>query len=691
MGRQREMDDLRAALDDTLSGHGHLIMLVGEPGIGKTRTAQELAVAAESQGVHVFWGRCYEEEGVPPYWPWVQLIRSYVQQIDLEQLGSEMGPGAVHIAEIVSEVGEKLPGLESPPTLDPEHARFRLFDSITTFLKNAAQARPLMLVLEDLHWADKPALSLLQFLTREMGGSRLLVVGTYRDVEMSRQHPLFDTLAQLSREPVFRRELLGGLSQEDTGQFISATAGLNPPQMLVESIYAHTEGNPFFMTEVIHLLSERGELLGEETGRTESIGVPESVREVIGQRLNRLSDRCNRTLTTASVVGREFSLGQLGRLLDDLSEEELLEALEEASAARIIEELSRAPESYQFSHALIQETLVSDLSVARRIRLHARIGEALEEMHAAEIEAHASELAHHFARAEPVLGTDKLVRYSRIAGERALSTYAWEEAGVHFTRALNAERVALSGTEPAKDAETADLLFGLGRAQAGAFPLYRVREAITTLGRAFNYYADVLDVDRALAVVHYPIIGLGVGRRSGRAQMLERAMTLIHPDSHEEGRLLSDYGAALGLHEGDYSGAQAALNRAITIARREDDAALEMRSLCHAARVDRLQGRIKEALDKSLRALELAPQANDLASEADAHFQAGGHSLLLGDSDSARYHASAIWVPAEKLGDRFSTLNALLLNIRHSMLVGEWAVAREFSDRALTTASLDAR
>jgi predicted ATPase len=206
---------LRSALEEALSGQGRLVVVAGEPGIGKTRTAQELAAYAETQGTEVVWGRCYEEEGTPPYWPWVQIIRSYLQQREGEQLASVVGPGAADIAEIVPQVREKLTDLQPPPALEPEQARFRLFESISTFLKNAAQTQPLLLVLDDLHWADQASLLLLEFLAREMPSSFLVVVGTYRDVEVSRPHPLTDTLAQLAREPVMQRVLLRGLSQDE--------------------------------------------------------------------------------------------------------------------------------------------------------------------------------------------------------------------------------------------------------------------------------------------------------------------------------------------------------------------------------------------------------------------------------------------------------------------------------------------
>ena len=219
-----------------------------------------------------------------------------------------MGPGAADIAEIVPEVREKLPGLDPPPYLEPQQARFRLFDSITGFLRNAARYQPLVLVLDDLHWADEPSLLLLRFLAQQLAGSSILVLGCYRDVELSRQHPLSETLAWLSREQAFQRHLLRGLSREETGRLIEEICAVRPSQPLVENVFVHTEGNPYFMTEVVRLLSLQGELEGAETGGPRHLRIPEGVREVIGQRLNQLSKRCNLALTTASVIGREFSL-----------------------------------------------------------------------------------------------------------------------------------------------------------------------------------------------------------------------------------------------------------------------------------------------------------------------------------------------------------------------------------------------
>lgn len=352
MGRQSEMGELVSAFDDARSGRGRLVMLVGEPGIGKTRTAEEFAAYAPEQGSLVLWGRCHEQQGMPPFWPWVQAIRSYVREREPEQLQSDMGAGASVIAEIKPDVNELLPDLKAPPELEsPEQARFRLFDAITTLLKNVSvQSNALTLILDNLHWADKPSLLLLEFLSQELADSHLIIIGTYRDVDLSRQHPLAKTLGELTRARLFQRVALRGLSLEDEGASIQATSGAQPNQEFVELVHSRTEGNPLFIGEVLRMLEQEG---GDAQGSAD-IRIPEGVREVIGRRLNRLTDQCNRALTVASVIGREFEFTQLVRFMEGVSEDGLLESLEEALSARVIAEIPQSVGSYQFSHALIQ-------------------------------------------------------------------------------------------------------------------------------------------------------------------------------------------------------------------------------------------------------------------------------------------------------------------------------------------------
>jgi predicted ATPase len=317
-------------------------------------------------------------------------------------------------------------------------------------------AQPVVVIVDDLHWSDRPTLLLLEFMARELANSRILLVGTYRDVELNRRHPLALTLGDLTRERLFERVLLRGLSKEDVGKFIEVAAGLKPPQGLVDAVHTQTEGNPLFVTEVVRLLVQEGHLspdkLNEDPeGRRSTRGhgktttwivrVPEGVREVIGRRLDRLSERCNGVLTIAAVIGRQFSLQQLLAVLNDssaspderVSEDRLFEHLEEALAGRVIEELPKSVGLYQFTHALIQETLTNELSTTHRVRLHGRIARSLESFYGSHAASHAEELAYHFGEAETLHGAAPLIKYSLIAGERALSSYAPHEAERYFS------------------------------------------------------------------------------------------------------------------------------------------------------------------------------------------------------------------------------------------------------------------
>ena len=251
VGRTSELGRLHADLDQAITGAGRLAMLVGEPGVGKTRTAEEVMTSARRQNVRVLAGRCYEGEGAPAYWPWMQIVRAYIHDREPATLRREMGTGAAAIGQVIPQVTERLPDLPPLPPLDPEQARFRLFDSITVFLKNASQKRPLLLVLDDLHWADKPSLLLLHFVTRALQGSRIFVLGTYRDVEVQRGHPLAEVLAALRSESVYERVQLRGLPEPEVRAMIEEIGGRALSDDFARTIFQRTEGNPFFVEETL--------------------------------------------------------------------------------------------------------------------------------------------------------------------------------------------------------------------------------------------------------------------------------------------------------------------------------------------------------------------------------------------------------------------------------------------------------
>jgi class 3 adenylate cyclase/tetratricopeptide (TPR) repeat protein len=581
---------------------------------------------------------------------------------------------------VVSDVRELLPGLPSSPQLEPAEARFRLFDSIATFLKTASQRQPLVLVLDDLHWADQPSLALLQFVARELGGARLLIVGTYRDMELSRQHPLAEALGELNRERLFQRVLLRGLTQEDVGRFIEMTSGNTAPRGLVEAVHTQTEGNPLFVTEVVRLLVQEGELGAEQVRETDSwtIRIPEGVREVIGRRLNRLSQRCNEALTVASVVGREFASAQIAPLVEDMTEDRLFEILEEALAARVIEELPQSMGQYQFTHALIQETLSGELSTTRKVRLHARIAEALEELYGDHADSHAPELAHHYYEAEAMTGSEKLVRYSLIAGERALASYAHEEALTQFGRALAAKEGSSPGREGATDAETADIFSGLGHAQAA---LNETQEAVSSLGRAFDYYVEAGDLSRAVAIAQNPQSATFM---RGMRDIISQAVQLAPAGSLESGRVLSSHGYCLGMVSGGYESAQEAFDQALAIARANNDTALEMRVLANSANTDGWHMRWETCLAKSLQALELASGVDDYYSKVRAHLWAILSLLAVsGDVEGARFHAAELRATADRMRDTIWLARSYYYETWLFCLAGLWQSARDVNDQGL--------
>jgi DNA-binding SARP family transcriptional activator len=457
VGRESELAELSAALQDALSGRGRLCLLGGEPGIGKSRLAEEVITQARVRGARVLVGRCWEAGGAPAYWPWVQSLRSYVRETKAEKLRAQLGEGAADVTQILPELREILPGLSAPTAIEAEGERFRLFDATAQFLRNASDHRPILLVLDDLNAADEPSLLLLQFVARELGSMRILLLGAFRDVDPIPRQPLLAMLAEVGREPVTRRLSLGGLSEHDVAEYVELTAsGIGSPA-LVAALYEKTEGNPLFVAETMRLLALEG-LPPESTGAR--VAIPQNVRDVIARRLTHLSEDCNRVLVLASVLGREFALPPLARL-SGVSEDEVLERLEEAMDARVISEVSGAPSHLRFAHVLTRDTLYEALTTARRVRLHRLVAGALEAVYGNERGQHLAELAHH-----AIAGSDfkKGLSYARRAGDGALALLAHEEAARLYEMALD----ALDLTRPSDQRTRCELLLSLGEAQIRA-------------------------------------------------------------------------------------------------------------------------------------------------------------------------------------------------------------------------------
>jgi DNA-binding SARP family transcriptional activator/tetratricopeptide (TPR) repeat protein len=434
VGRERELAELVTGLDDAFRGRGGLFLLVGEPGIGKSRLAEELIANAGERGARVLVGRCWEAGGAPAYWPWVQALRPYIRDTDADSLRSQLGEGGADVAQLLPELRELLPDLPPALPLESEGARFRLFDSMTAFLKNAAAEQPLLLALDDLHAADEPSLLLLRFAARELGQSRLLIVGTYRDVDPTLADPLTTTVIELAREPVTRPLSLAGLSEADVARFIELAAPGGSGTALAPAVHAETEGNPLFVGEIVRLLAAESRLDEPATG---PIAIPQSVREVIGRRLRHLSDECNRLLALASVLGREFDLDALVAV-SGLEPGHILELLDEGMEARVVSEVPGAIGRMRFAHTLIRDAAYHGLTRSRRVQLHRQVGEALEALHSSDLDPYLAALAQHFFESAAGGTGRKAVDYAQRAGSRAVDLLAYEEAVRLYEMALEA-------------------------------------------------------------------------------------------------------------------------------------------------------------------------------------------------------------------------------------------------------------
>jgi class 3 adenylate cyclase len=452
VGRENELRQMQAAYDAALSGHGGLLMVVGEPGIGKTALCEQLATYTAVRGGSTLVGHCYEEGSLSlPYLPFVEALRSYVAERETDSLERELGAGAGDVARIVSEIRDRVHIAPGPDVVDPEEQRWRLMQAVSGFLRNAANVDGgggLVLVLEDLHWADRGTLDLLLHLSRNLSGSRLLVVGTYRDVEVDRAHPLSSALAELRRGSAFVRVALRGLTVDQVHRMMCQIRGQDVPWSRAEAIHRQTEGNPLFVQEVLRYIVEEG-ILVREGGRwvraddgSPDAGIPEGLREVIGKRLTRLSQHCNHVLSVAAVIGREFRLDVL-QAVADLNEDELYAALEEATAVAVVEQRSALTTgvTFRFAHAFFRETLYQELFVPRRIRIHQQVGRTLEQVHARRLSEHAAEMAEHFAQSTDPADLEKALEYSRLGAERALNVFAFGEAARLYEQALQVHEV----------------------------------------------------------------------------------------------------------------------------------------------------------------------------------------------------------------------------------------------------------
>ncbi len=547
VGRESEMGVLFADLTAAQGGDGQCVILVGEPGIGKTRTATVLAAEARDRGFAVLWGRCPDDEAAPVYWPWIQALGTYAGE----------NPASSDIVTLLTLLRARgtIPGAEEAPG----HARLELFDRIARALARAASDQPLLVAIDDLHWADIGSLALLEFVVRQVGAHPLFVLGTLRATEVEQRPARQRLLSAIVR--LGRNVALTGLARPAVRDLVSERLGHVPAEALVEEVLGLTEGNPFFVIEVTHLLAAAPE------GRPPNQGVPRvppGVHELLRERLAPLSPRALRLLQIASVLGREFDLEPLATVAGE-SPETVLEGLAAPLALSLVREVPGALRRYGFAHALLREALYAGLATGALAALHRAVGEALEALEAAN-EGHLSALAHHFFHAAKAGDATKAIRYGCEAGERALELLAFEEGIRHFERALAA--IAVVGD----DAARLRALMGLGDAVRGAGDPVRseaaFRDALTVAERLGPHALAEAALRFATGRAEASVLDVEVN------ELLERALARLGPETSPLGaRLMARLAAGLAFQPGVEIRRRELADEAIRIARRLDDPA----------------------------------------------------------------------------------------------------------------------
>ena len=510
VGRAGELETLERALAAARLGSSGLLLLAGEGGLGKTRLLEEFARRSGLHRDRILWGRSPEQRGVPALWPWSQALGALVDALDEDELRALLGSAAAHVAHVVPPVCQRL-GLERPAeAAGGDDNRFRIFGGVARFLARAAEHEPIVLLFDDLHFADGASLALLDFLTQELRDARVLLIGAYRPRELRRAEPI--GWVARAREHVELR----GFDRAEVALFLQARAGVVASEGVVARLFAASEGHPFFLDEMVRVLKSGGELSSDREPEVHG-RLPAGVRAAIRQRLVPLRDDTRQTLELAAVLGRSFSSGALG-LACAAPAATILAHLSDAAAHGIVEETADAPSSFRFTHALIREAVYGDLLPAARAAAHRRVALALEQHATASAEPPLVELAHHFYLSAALGDAPKAADYCARAAQRAFALGAHEESVAHYQRALQA--LAMQGPGDARELELR-LALGLSLWRAGNER--QARETFARAADAARASGDAVALARA-ALGFSTTAGLTGARDDEPAALLEEAL-----------------------------------------------------------------------------------------------------------------------------------------------------------------------
>ena len=615
VGRESELAELRQALDPLVAGQGSVVLIGGEPGVGKTRLTEQFVAEARARGCLTFVGHCYETEGTPSYIPFIETLERSARLVPRAAFRESLGDAASELARLMPELRRIFDDIPAPIELPPDQQRRYLFNAYQEFMERATRVMPIVMVLEDLHWGDDPTLLLLQHLAQQVSMMSFLIIGTYRDVELDVTRPFARILEGLFRERLASRIPLRRLPESEVESLLTALAGQPAPTELARIVYRETEGNPFFVEEVFQHLSEEGRLFDREGHwradlRIDDLQVPEGVRLVIGRRLERVGDETRRVLTVAAVIGRTFDLRVLEAAAADIDGDRLLDALEQAEKAQLISSAtSGRVVRYIFAHELIRQTLADGLSLPRRQRLHARVAEAMERVYSSALEKQASQIAHHLYQSGLAADPDKTLRYLSLAADQAMAASGFEEALAHIDAALSME-------EAPEEQGRADLLLKRGKVFRS---MGRPSDARDAWDEALPIYEELGATEQVarlcLDTAHAWTLE---GEYEKSVDVCRRGLAAV-PDgaSPERCRLEAAIGFCLG-NIGEHDAAHARLERAMIMAESLDDRLLLGEVLRYDARFRFYHGEGAQLGEVSRRSADELHRAGAVWERADA-------------------------------------------------------------------------
>jgi class 3 adenylate cyclase/tetratricopeptide (TPR) repeat protein len=690
VGREDELASLSASAKRVTSGQGsEVVLIAGEPGQGKTTLVSEIARRAHEDGMIVLLGRCDEEVG-SPYRPFHEALTHYVGHAEEDLLRTHVSAHGGELARLVPALQQRLGALPKPQSTDPDTERYLLYAAAVGLLELASVQTPVLLVLDDLHWVDKPSLQLLRHIVANTSAARLLIFGTYRDAELSASHPLTEALGGLLREPGVSSLHLKGLDDTGVMAFMEEAAGHGLDDAgvgLAHQVYRETDGNPFFVAEVLRNLAESGTIYQDDSGRwtatdtdtdTEGqLALPHSVRAVIGSRLARLGDDATKVLSTASVIGRDFDLDLLA-VTTGVDEDDLIDLLDQAQHAALVAEVPGIPGRYSFAHALVQHTLYEDLGGTRRTRLHKAVGETIEHLYGEHNDERLGELARHFLLATRPTDADKAMSYARRAGDAALSALAPDDAVRYFSQALELAGQGV-GVDPAS---RIDLLIGLGTAQCqagiGAF-----RETLLEAARRARQFDDT---DRLVAAALANSRGWfsAMGQvDSEKVEVLEAALdALPETDSPERARLLATLCTEI-IYDSPLERRLALAEEAKAIARRLGDRAIFVDVVNRCGTALNAPSTLTTALADLAEAFAAARDLDDPVSLYLASSVGFYPAVRAGQFELARERLAIVRATAEKLRQPLYLWVARFYDASLALLHGDTEEAEQFATAAL--------